>query len=552
MMPDIEIARQAKLELIPTIAEKAGISDSQLLYCGGKKAKVIVDDIDLMKKNGKIILVTAMSPTPAGEGKTTVAIGLSMAMNKLGHRTIVGIRQPSLGPVFGIKGGAAGGGYSQVLPMEDINLHFTGDMHAISTAHNLLSALINNSMHFKNELRLDSRNITWPRVMDMNDRSLRRVVVGLGDKANGMVDEDHFDITAASEVMACLCLAEDHQDLRNRIDRIMIGLSTDGTPRFASDMKAAGAMTVLLNDAIRPNIVQTIENTPALIHGGPFANIAHGTSSLIAARLGLNLADYYVTEAGFGSDLGGEKFFDIFCRISGLPVAGVVLVATIKALKYHGGVKKKNLSQENVEAVEKGFPNLQRHISNINSFGYCPIVSLNVNANDSEAEIKMVIELCQTEGSECIATRVHADGSEGGLELAEAIVSKAQDKKPVFAYPLNRGIQDKLERLASKVYRAESVVLAPQAKKDIRRWEKLGYKDLPLCLAKTQYSFSDNKKLLGAPKDFQMHIREVRLSAGAGFLIPIAGEIMTMPGLPRKPAAEHIDMDDDGNIVGLS
>ncbi len=552
MKEDIEIAREAKPEPITAIAEKAGISDNQLLYCGGKKAKVIVDNIDMKKRNGKIILVTAMSPTPAGEGKTTVAIGLAMALNRLGKKAIVGIRQPSLGPVFGIKGGAAGGGYSQVLPMEDINLHFTGDMHAISTAHNLLSALINNSMHFDNELNLDSRKITWPRVMDMNDRSLRRIVVGLGDQFNGMVDEDQFDITAASEVMACLCLAENHRDLRTRIDRIMIGLSTDGTPRFASDMKAAGAMTVLLNDAIRPNLVQTIENTPALIHGGPFANIAHGTSSLIAARLGLNLADYYVTEAGFGSDLGGEKFFDIFCRISGLPVAAVVIVATVKALKYHGGVKKKELVKNNVEAVEAGFPNLQRHISNINSFGFSPVVALNVNANDSEAEIKKVIEMCKSEGAECIATRVHAQGSEGGLALGEAVISGIQEKKPVFAYPLNRGIIDKLDRLARKVYRAEKVVLAPQAKKDIKRWEEMGYRDLPLCVAKTQYSFSDNKKLKGAPKGFEMHIREVRLSAGAGFVIPIAGEIMTMPGLPRHPSAEKIDMTDKGEIVGLS
>ncbi len=555
MKPDIEIAREAKPEPINVIAEKAGLASDQILHCGDNKAKIMVDGIDLKKRKGKMILVTAMSPTPAGEGKTTVAIGLSMAMNKLGHNTIVGIRQPSLGPVFGIKGGAAGGGYSQVLPMEDINLHFTGDMHAISTAHNLLSALINNSMHFDNELHLDSRKITWPRVIDMNDRSLRDIVVGLGGKTGGMVDEDHFDITAASEVMACLCLAEDHQDLRSRIDGIMIGLSTDGTPRFASDMKAAGAMTVLLNDAIRPNLVQTIDNTPALIHGGPFANIAHGTSSLIAARLGLNLADYYITEAGFGSDLGGEKFMDIFCRTSDLPVAGVVLVATIKALKYHGNVKKKNLASENVEAVEAGFPNLQRHIENIRSFGYEPVVSLNVNsANDTDAEIKRAVELCQTMGAECVPTRVHADGSEGGLALAEAITAKTKggEKKPAYAYPLEMGIKEKMNILAKKIYRAESVVFSPEAKKDIKKWEAMGYRDLPLCVAKTQYSFSDNKKLLGAPEGFELYIRQVRLSAGAGFVIPIAGEIMTMPGLPRKPAAEFIDMDDAGNIVGLS
>ena len=551
MKEDIDIAREVKLQPIGAIAEKAGISRDQIMKLGEDKAKVMVEGMDLMKKRGKIILVTAMSPTPAGEGKTTMSIGLSMAMNKLGHKTIVGIRQPSLGPVFGIKGGAAGGGYSQVLPMEDINLHFTGDMHAISSAHNLLSALINNSMHFDNRFNLDSRRITWPRVVDMNDRSLRHIVVGLGNKFGGMVDEDHYDITAASEVMASLCLAEDHEDLRKRINRIIVGFSTDGTPRFCSDMKAAGAMTVLLNDAIRPNLVQTIEHTPALIHGGPFANIAHGTSSLIAARTGLNLADYYVTEAGFGADLGAEKFFDIFSRSSNLPIAGVVIVATVKALKYHGGVKKKNLAMENVQAVEAGFPNLQKHISNLKSFGYNPVVCLNVHGNDTEAEKKKVIDMCTTEDIQCINTEIHAKGSEGGLELAKAVVSNLDEKMPNFAYPLDIGIKEKIIMLAQKIYGAGTVVCSPQAKKDIKLWEKLGYGDLPLCVAKTQYSFSDNPKMLGAPQGYEMHIREVKLSAGAGFLIPIAGEIMRMPGLPRHPSAENIDFDDNGDIVGL-
>ena len=551
MKEDIEIAREAKLATMEEVAEKTGLASEQMLYCGLDKSKVIVDDIDLKKRRGKLILVTAMSPTPAGEGKTTCAIGLAMALSKLGHKTIVGLRQPSLGPVFGIKGGAAGGGYSQVLPMEDINLHFTGDMHAISSAHNLLSALINNSMHFDNPLNLDSRKISWPRVMDMNDRSLRQVVVGLGNKFGGMVDEDSFDITAASEVMACLCLAEDHEDLRARLDRIMVGFSTDGTPKFCSDMMAAGAMTVLLNDAIRPNLVQTIENTPALIHGGPFANIAHGTSSLIAARLGLNLADYYVTEAGFGSDLGGEKFFDIFCRVTELPVAAVVLVATVKALKYHGGVKKKELGSEDVGAVERGFPNLRRHISNIREFGFTPVVALNVHSNDTRAELDRVMELCASEDIQCIGTRVHARGSEGGLELAQAVMSSLQERTPNFAYGLDNTIKDRMQTLAAKVYGAETVVFSPEAKKDLDLWEGLGYGKLPLCVAKTQYSFSDDKKLLGAPDGFEMHVREIRLSAGAGFLIPIAGEIMTMPGLPRHPASEKIDMDADGNIVGL-
>ncbi len=551
MKADIDIAREVKLQPIGAIAEKAGLSRDQIMKLGEDKAKVMVEDMDLMKKKGKIILVTAMSPTPAGEGKTTMAIGLSMAMNKLGHKTIVGLRQPSLGPVFGIKGGAAGGGYSQVLPMEDINLHFTGDMHAISSAHNLLSALINNSMHFDNRFRLDSRSITWPRVVDMNDRSLRHIVAGLGDKFGGMVDEDHYDITAASEVMASLCLAENHEDLRERINRIIVGFSTDGTPRFCSDMKAAGAMTVLLNDAIRPNLVQTIEHTPALIHGGPFANIAHGTSSLIAARLGLHIADYYVTEAGFGADLGAEKFFDIFSRSSNLPIAGVVIVATVKALKYHGGMKKKNLAMENVEAVEAGFPNLQRHISNLKSFGYTPTVCLNVHGNDTEAEKKKAIDMCSKDGIQCINTEFHARGSEGGLDLAQAVISNIDEKMPNFAYPLDMGIKEKLIMLATKIYGAGTVVCSPQAKKDIKLWEKLGYGKLPLCVAKTQYSFSDNPKKLGAPQGYEMHIREVKLSAGAGFLIPIAGEIMRMPGLPRHPAAENIDFDGDGDIVGL-
>ena len=551
MKADIEIAREVKLQPISVIAEKAGLSRDQIMKLGEDKAKVMVDSLDLTKKKGKMILVTAMSPTPAGEGKTTMAIGLSMAMNKLGHQTIVGLRQPSLGPVFGIKGGAAGGGYSQVLPMEDINLHFTGDMHAISSAHNLLSALINNSMHFDNRFSLDSRSITWPRVVDMNDRSLRNIVVGLGGQFGGMVDEDHFNITAASEVMASFCLAENHEDLRERINRIVVGFSTDGTPRYCSDMKAAGAMTVLLNDAIRPNLVQTIEHTPALIHGGPFANIAHGTSSLIAARTGLNLADYYVTEAGFGADLGAEKFFDIFSRTANLPVAGVVIVATVKALKYHGGVKKKNLAIENIEAVEAGFPNLQKHISNLKSFGYNPVVCLNVHGNDTEAEKKKVIDMCSAEGIQCINTEIHAKGSEGGLELAQAVVSNIDEKMPNFAYPLDIGIKEKIIMLATKIYGAGTVVCSPRAKKDIKRWEKLGYGNLPLCVAKTQYSFSDNPKKLGAPQGYEMYIREVRLSAGAGFLIPIAGEIMRMPGLPRHPAAEGIDFDGDGNIVGL-
>ncbi|MCK5024069.1 MAG: formate--tetrahydrofolate ligase [Thermoplasmata archaeon] len=550
MKEDIDIAREVKLQPIEDIGAKIGLDDL-LLPFGCNKAKVAVDQMSLSKRNGKMILVTAMSPTPAGEGKTTMAIGLSMALNRLGKNTVVGLREPSLGPVFGIKGGAAGGGYSQVLPMEDINLHFTGDLHAITSAHNLLSTLINNSMHFDNNFNLDSRRIDWPRVIDMNDRSLRHVVVGLGGRKSGMIDEEHFDITAASEVMAILCLCKNPSELKEMLGNALVGFGVNGDPVYCRDLNAAGPMTVLLKDAIKPNLVQTIDGDPAIIHGGPFANIAHGTSSLIAARLGLHLADYYVTEAGFGADLGAEKFFDIFSRKSELPIAAVVIVATIKALKYHGGIKKKELGKENVQAVEKGFVNLQRHIENIQGFGWKPVVCLNVHGNDTETEKKRIIELCQSYGTECIETEAHAKGSEGSIELAKAVLSNIDDKMPNYAYPLDIGIKEKIEMLSKKIYRAESVTYSPTAKKYIKRWEELGYRDLPLCLAKTQYSFSDNKRLIGAPEGFEVHIREVKLSAGAGFIIPIAGEIMRMPGLPRHPAAEKIDMDDDGNVVGL-
>lgn len=552
MKPDIEIARERKLEPMETVAEKLGLDPELLLPFGCSKAKVAVDRLDLSKRKGKIILVTAMSPTPSGEGKTTVAIGLSMALCKLGHNAVVGLREPSLGPVFGMKGGAAGGGYSQVLPMEDINLHFTGDLHAITTAHNLLSALINNSMHYGNCFNLDSRRIDWPRVMDMNDRSLRQIVVGLGGREGGMVDESRFDITAASEVMAILCLCKNPGELKSMLGNAMVGFSMEEKPVFCRDMKAAGAMSVLLKDAILPNLVQTIEGTPAVIHGGPFANIAHGTSSLIAARLGLAYADYYVTEAGFGSDLGGEKFFDIFCRKSELPVAAVVIVATVKALKYHGGMKKGDLAAEDLAALERGFSNLQRHIDNIKAFGWEPIVALNVRGTDTEAEISLTAELCRSHGAECVRTGVHADGSAGGEELAKAVVSRILEKAPVFAYPLDIGAMQKIETLAERIYRAGSVVFSPQAKRQIEMWEELGFGNLPVCMAKTQYSFSDNPKLLGAPEGFEMHVSQVLISAGAGFLIPIAGEINRMPGLPRNPAAELIDIDETGKIINLS
>jgi len=552
MKPDIEIARERTLEPMDAIAEKLGLCPDLLLPFGCSKAKVAVGQIDLSKKKGKIILVTAMNPTPAGEGKTTVAIGLSMALCRLGHNAVVGLREPSLGPVFGMKGGAAGGGYSQVLPMEDINLHFTGDLHAITTAHNLLAALINNSMHYGNSFNLDSRRIDWPRVMDMNDRSLRQIVVGLGGKEGGMVDESRFDITAASEVMAILCLCRNPGELKAMLGGIMVGFSIEEKPVFCMDMKAAGSMSVLLKDAILPNLVQTIEGTPAIIHGGPFANIAHGTSSLIGARLGLAYADYYVTEAGFGSDLGGEKFFDIFARKSKLPVAAVVIVATIKALKYHGGMKKKDLADEDLGALERGFSNLQRHIENIQHFGWAPVVALNVFGTDTEQEITRTIEMCKTFGADCVRTSVHADGSAGGEELAKAVVSRVQEKIPKFIYPLDIGVREKIEKLAESIYRAGSVVFSPYAKRQMETWEDLGFGKLPVCVAKTQYSFSDNPKLLGAPEGFEMHVGEVLISSGAGFLIPIAGEINRMPGLPRNPAAELIDMDESGKIINLS
>lgn len=552
MKPDIEIAREKKLEPIDSIAEKLGLDPELLLPFGCSKAKVAVDRIDLSKKKGKIILVTAMNPTPAGEGKTTVAIGLSMALCKLGKNAVVGLREPSLGPVFGMKGGAAGGGYSQVLPMEDINLHFTGDLHAVTTSHNLLSALINNSMHYGNDFNLDSRRIDWPRVIDMNDRSLRQIVVGLGGKEGGMVDESRFDITAASEVMAILCLCRNPRELKDMLGRAMVGFSMKDEPVYCRDLNAAGSMAVLLKDAILPNLVQTIEGTPAIIHGGPFANIAHGTSSLIGARLGLAYADYYVTEAGFGSDLGGEKFFDIFARKSELPVSAVVIVATVKALKYHGGMKKKDLSAEDVDAVEKGFVNLQRHIENIQFFGWSPVIALNVHGTDTEAEIARVTELCASHGADCVRTDVHTAGSKGGMELAKAVLSRIGEKTPQFAYPLDIGSREKIEMLASRIYRAGSVVFSPLAKRQMETWDELGFGSMPVCVAKTQYSFSDDPKLLGAPEGFEMHVSEVKISAGAGFMIPIAGEITRMPGLPRKPSAENIDIDDNGNIIGLS
>ncbi len=552
MEPDIAIARKAKLRNVPDIAEEMGIPGEAIVPWGNHKTKADITKCDLRKPAGKVILVTAMSPTPFGEGKTTTSIGLAMALNKKGRTAVVGLREPSMGPMFGIKGGAAGGGYSQVLPMEDINLHFTGDNHAITTAHNLLSAIINNSMSHRNPMRIDSRKILWPRVMDMNDRSLRQVVVGLGTKRGGMVDEDRFDITAASEVMAVICLTDGYEDLKKRLERMLVAFTTDHEPLYAKDFDVTGAMSVVLKDTLNPNLVQTIEGTPAIIHGGPFGNIAHGTSSYLGSLVGRKYADFYVTEAGFGSDLGAEKFFDIFCRETGTKVAAVVIVATVRALKYHGGVKKKHLKEEDYEALVKGFSNLRRHVENVIAFGYKPVVALNITPWDKEKELDIVEEMCDNIGVRFVRSTVYARGSEGGSDLADAVLETAEEKEPSYAYPLDISLKEKIETLAKKVYGAGTVVYTPDANRSIKRWEKLGHSKLPVCMAKTQYSFSDDPKAKGAAEGFEFQIRDVRLSAGAGFVVPISGEINTMPGLPKRPAAEQIDIDEDLNIVGLS
>ena len=548
---DIEIAQKVELKNTHEIAQRLGVPNELVEHWGRSKAKIDISTGHFKDPKGKVILITAMSPTPYGEGKTTTSIGLAMALSALGKNAVVGIREPSMGPVFGMKGGAAGGGYSQVLPMEDINLHFTGDIHAITASHNLMSALINNSMTRGNTFCMDSRKIVWPRVMDMNDRSLRQIVVGLGEKMGGMVDEDRFDITAASEIMAIVCLASSYQDLKERIGRTLIAFTNEGIPLFASNFNATGAMAAVLKDALKPNLVQTIEGTPALIHGGPFANIAHGTSSYVASLVGRFCADYYVTEAGFGSDLGAEKFFNIFCRTTGTEVAAVVLVATIRALKYHGGVPKSRVKEEDLEALEKGFPNLKRHIENIREFGYDPVVALNVTPWDTQNEKDLMKQLCEEVGVTCIDSEVFAKGSEGGRDLAQAVLDRVEEKEPSYSYPLDLGIKEKIEAVATKVYGAGSVVYTPDANRSIKRWEELGFRELPVCIAKTQYSFSDDAKMKGAVSGFEFQIREVRISAGAGFVVPISGEIMTMPGLPKEPSAEKIDIDENGQISGL-
>lgn len=555
MLTDIEIAKQADIKPISDIAEKLGISADELEFYGKYKAKL---PLLLLKKyenkeDGKLILVTAINPTPAGEGKTTVTVGLGEAMNRIGKKAVIALREPSMGPVFGIKGGAAGGGYAQVIPMEDINLHFTGDMHAITAANNLLCAIIDNHIQQGNELRIDPRRILFKRCLDMNDRALRNVVIGLGGKVNGVPREDGFMITVASEIMAILCLSSGIKDLKERLGSILTAYTYDGTPVYARDLNAVGSMAALLKDAIKPNLVQTLENTPALMHGGPFANIAHGCNSVTATRLALKLGDYCITEAGFGADLGAEKFLDIKCRCAGLKPSCVVIVATIRALKYNGGVPKTELSKENTVALKNGIVNLETHIENMRKYGLPVVVAINRFATDTEAEIETIEAFCKEKDVPVSLTEVFARGGEGGKELAEKVVKTIETKeahfKPIYDEKLS--IKEKLNVLAKEIYRAGDVVFTSNAEKAISEIEKLGKDKLPICVAKTQYSLSDDPQKLGSPKGFTLTVRDVRLSAGAGFIVALTGDIMTMPGLPKQPAAYKIDVDDDGNVSGL-
>ena len=555
MLSDIEIAVNAKMEPITDIAAKLGISADDLEPYGHYKAKI---SEALIKRtandpDGKLILVTAINPTPAGEGKTTVSVGLSQAMAKIGKKCVLALREPSLGPVFGIKGGAAGGGYSQVVPMEDINLHFTGDMHAITAANNLLCAMLDNHIQQGNTLRIDARRIMIDRCLDMNDRALRNAVIGLGGKVNGVPREDHFRITVASEVMAILCLSADLADLKKRLGSILVAYDIDGEPIYASDLKAQGAMTALLRDALKPNLVQTLENGPVLMHGGPFANIAHGCNSLRATKLALKLADYVVTEAGFGADLGAEKFCDIKCRLGGISPDCAVIVATIRALKYNGGVAKSELQQENVEALKEGLANLRTHIENIRSFGVPAVVAINRFGTETDAEIAAVRSFCDEMQVPVSLTEVFAKGGEGGKDLALKVVQTIADKPSDlhYAYDTASPIREKIAAIAKSIYRAGAVVFTAQAEKGIAEAERLGFTDTPICMAKTQYSLSDDPNKLGAPKDFTLTVRDVRISAGAGFLVAYTGDIMIMPGLPKVPSAEKIDCDENGMISGL-
>ncbi len=555
MLSDIEIAQGAKMQPIGEIASKIGIQDDEIEYYGKYKAKVSPELWQRVKdnKDGKLVLVTAINPTPAGEGKTTTTVGLGEAMELIGKKTVIALREPSLGPVMGVKGGAAGGGYSQVVPMEDINLHFTGDMHAITAANNLLSAMIDNHIHQGNALDIDVCNIVWKRVLDMNDRALRNVVVGMGGKMNGVPREDGFLITVASEIMAILCLASDLNDLKKRLGEIIIGYNRSGGAVKASDLKAEGAMTALLKDAIKPNIVQTLKGTPCFMHGGPFANIAHGCNSIQATKLALKLSDYAITEAGFGADLGAEKFIDIKCRFAGLKPDAVVIVATVRALKYNAGIKKDMLKEPNVDALKKGIVNLKKHIENMQMFGVPVVVAVNRFDTDSEEELKTVIDTCAEYGVECSLSEVFAKGGEGGIDLAEKVARAAESGKSTCApiYDENDTIKNKINTVVTKVYGGDGVVYTAKAEKQIKKLEELGLDKKPVCMAKTQYSLSDDASLLGRPSGFTVTVSEVKVSNGAGFIVALTGNIMTMPGLPKLPAAEKIDVDENGVIKGL-
>lgn len=554
MKTDIEIAQGAEMKKITEIAASAGIDERYIEQYGSYKAKLDLSILkDSKRSDGKLVLVTAITPTPAGEGKTTTTIGLADGMKKIGKNVMVALREPSLGPVFGIKGGAAGGGYAQVVPMEDINLHFTGDFHAIGAANNLLAAMLDNHIHQGNALGIDPRKITWKRCVDMNDRQLRNVVDGLGGKVNGVPREDGYDITVASEIMAVLCLANSITDLKERLSRIIVGYTYSDEPVTAGQLNAQGAMTALLKDAIKPNLVQTLEGTPALVHGGPFANIAHGCNSVIATRLALKLGDYAITEAGFGADLGAEKFLDIKCRFAGLKPSCVVLVATVRALKMHGGVAKTELNSENLEALERGIPNLLKHLSNITDVYKLPcVVAVNKFPTDTDKELELVIEKCKKLGVNVVLSDVWAKGGDGGTELAEEVVRLCEkDNDFTFAYDENDSIKNKIDAIVKKIYGGDGVVFTKNAEAQIKKLEALGYGKLPVCMAKTQYSFSDDMTKLGAPSGFEVTVRNIKISAGAGFIVALTGDIMTMPGLPKSPAAERIDVDENGVITGL-
>lgn len=555
MLTDVQIAQNASMLPIKDVAGQIGLSEDDLELYGKYKAKISLETIRRLENNqdGKLILVTAINPTPAGEGKTTTMIGLAQAMNKIGKKTIVAMREPSLGPCFGIKGGAAGGGYAQVVPMEDINLHFTGDIHAITTANNLISAMLDNSLQQGNPLNIDERQIVWKRVVDLNDRALRHIVVGLGGKVNGVPREDGFDITVASEIMGILCLANDLSDLKSRVARIIVAYTRDGNPVTVEDLKATGAVTLLLKDAIKPNLVQTLDHTPVFVHGGPFANIAHGCNSVMATKLALKLAPYTVTEAGFGADLGAEKFLDIKCRQAGLKPDAVVIVATVRALKMHGGMDKKELANENLEALRKGIANLEKHIENIAKYGLPAIVAINAFPTDTKAELDLLEEICNAKGVKVALSEVWAKGADGGIELANGLIDLLENKESNFKpiYDLNLPIEEKIKTIAREIYGADDVIFTKKAKTNIKKLTDLGLDKLPICIAKTQYSLSDDASLLGRPTGFNIEINDLIPNTGSGFLVAISGDIMRMPGLPKVPAANNMDILEDGEIVGL-